>query len=45
MLIQIYFLLQGGRAIEDFIKYVSENASDKLKGYDRKGNVISKDEL
>ncbi|CAH2102160.1 unnamed protein product [Euphydryas editha] len=34
----------GGRAIEDFIKYVSENASNELKGWDRKGNV-KKDEL
>ncbi|CAH0727570.1 unnamed protein product, partial [Brenthis ino] len=35
----------GGRSIEDFLKFVSENASNQLKGYDRKGNVISKDEL
>lgn len=34
----------GGRAIEDFLKYVSENASNELKGWDRKGNV-KKDEL
>lgn len=36
----------GGRALEDFIKYVSEQASDELKGYDRKGNAKpSKEEL
>lgn len=35
----------SGRALEDFIKYISENASDELKGYDRKGNPKSKDEL
>ncbi|VVC95233.1 unnamed protein product [Leptidea sinapis] len=33
----------GGRALEDFLKYVSEQASSELKGWDRKGNV--KDEL
>ncbi|XP_034837673.1 protein disulfide-isomerase A3 [Maniola hyperantus] len=34
----------GGRAAEDFLKYVSENASSDLKGFDRKGNA-KKDEL
>ncbi|CAH2241080.1 jg13138 [Pararge aegeria aegeria] len=34
----------GGRAVEDFIKYVSENASSDLKGFDKKGNAL-KDEL
>jgi len=27
----------GGREIDDFVKYIAENASDELKGYDRKG--------
>ncbi|XP_068626211.1 protein disulfide-isomerase A3 [Battus philenor] len=34
----------GGRALEDFLKYVSEHASSELKGWDRKG-VAKKDEL
>ncbi|XP_028029914.1 protein disulfide-isomerase A3 [Bombyx mandarina] len=29
----------GGRALEDFIKYVSEQATSELKGWDRKGNA------
>jgi len=29
----------GGREIDDFIKYIAENASDELKGYDRKGKA------
>ncbi|XP_052738487.1 protein disulfide-isomerase A3 [Bicyclus anynana] len=33
----------GGRALEDFIKYVADNASSDLKGFDRKG--AKKDEL
>jgi len=27
----------GGRELSDFIKYIAENASDELKGYNRKG--------
>merc|ERR1712228_534888 len=27
----------GGRELDDFVKYIDENASDELKGYDRKG--------
>jgi len=34
---------EGGRELDDFVKYISEHATDKLTGYDRKGNV--KDEL
>merc|ERR1712002_1256493 len=30
---------QGGRELDDFVKYVAENASDELKGYDRKGKA------
>jgi len=28
---------QGGRELDDFIKYIAENASDELKGWSRKG--------
>jgi len=34
----------GGRELDDFIKYIAENASDELKGYTRKGKE-KKDEL
>ncbi|XP_014368740.2 protein disulfide-isomerase A3 [Papilio machaon] len=34
----------GGRSLEDFLKYVSEHASSELKGWDRKGTA-KKDEL
>ncbi|XP_049882601.1 protein disulfide-isomerase A3 [Pectinophora gossypiella] len=34
----------GGRALEDFIKYIAEHASTELKGWDRKGNA-KKEEL
>ncbi|CAG4954148.1 unnamed protein product [Colias eurytheme] len=34
----------GGRGIEDFLKYVAEQSSSELKGWDRKGNA-KKDEL
>ena len=27
----------GGRELDDFVKYIAENASDELKGYTRKG--------
>merc|ERR1711992_274934 len=27
----------GGRVLTDFVEYIAENASDELKGYDRKG--------
>jgi len=27
----------GGRELDDFVKYIAENASDELKGYSRKG--------
>lgn len=35
----------GGRAVDDFIKYIAQHSTDELKGYDRKGNPKSKDEL
>merc|ERR1712080_206905 len=28
---------QGGRELDDFIKYIAEHASDELKGWNRKG--------
>ncbi|XP_058460976.1 protein disulfide-isomerase A3 [Malaya genurostris] len=30
---------EGGREIDDFIKYIAKHASTELKGWDRKGNV------
>ena len=27
----------GGRELDDFVKYISEKATDELKGWDRKG--------
>jgi len=30
---------EGGRGVEDFIKYIAKHATSELKGYDRKGNV------
>jgi len=29
----------GGREVDDFVKYISKHASDELKGFDRKGNA------
>jgi len=29
----------GGRELDDFVKYIAENASDELKGYNRKGKA------
>lgn len=40
-----YLFLQGGRELNDFIKYISKEASEELKGYDRKGNSKQKTEL
>jgi len=28
---------EGGRELEDFIKYIAEHATNELKGYDRSG--------
>lgn len=30
---------QGGRELDDFIKYIAENASSELNQYDRKGKL------
>ena len=35
---------QGGREVNDFVKYIAENASEELKGYNRKGKA-KKEEL
>lgn len=32
---------EGGRELDDFIKYIAKHATDELKGYDRKGNAKS----
>ncbi|RZC41187.1 Thioredoxin domain containing protein [Asbolus verrucosus] len=29
---------EGGRELNDFVKYIAEHATSELKGYDRKGN-------
>ena len=33
------FCLQGGREVDDFVKYIAEHATSELKGYDRKGKA------
>lgn len=38
------FYLQGGRELNDFIKYISKHATDELKGYDRSGKAKSTSE-
>jgi len=35
----------GGRELNDFIKYIAKHATSELKNYDRSGNVKNKDEL
>ncbi|XP_055534818.1 protein disulfide-isomerase A3-like [Wyeomyia smithii] len=30
---------EGGREVEDFIKYIAQHSTKELKGWDRKGNV------
>lgn len=30
---------QGGREVDDFIKYLAREATDELSGYDRKGKA------
>lgn len=37
------YLFQGGRALEDFVKYIAEHATSELKSYDRKGNAKKED--
>jgi hypothetical protein len=36
---------QGGREVKDFIRYIAENSSDGLKGYDKAGKKKKKTEL
>lgn len=31
-------VMQSGREVEDFIKYLAKEATDELTGWDRKGN-------
>lgn len=33
------FFWQGGRELDDFIKYIAKEASGELKGWDRKGKA------
>lgn len=35
----------GGREMDDFVKYIAQHATSELKGFDRKGNPKSRDEL
>lgn len=35
---------EGGREVDDFIKYIAKHSSEELAGYDRKGNK-KKEEL
>jgi protein disulfide isomerase family A protein 3 len=37
-------LFQGGREVDDFIKYIAKHATNELKGWDRKGKP-KKEEL
>jgi len=30
---------EGGRELDDFVKYIAEHATDELAGFDRKGNA------
>jgi protein disulfide isomerase family A protein 3 len=32
-------LLQGGREVDDFVKYIAKHATSELKGWDRKGKT------
>lgn len=36
---------EGGRELNDFIKYLARESTDGLTGYDRKGKKIKKTEL
>ncbi|KYN06137.1 PREDICTED: protein disulfide-isomerase A3 [Cyphomyrmex costatus] len=31
---------EGGRELDDFIKYIAKQSTDELKGYDRKGKAV-----
>ncbi|XP_076178600.1 disulfide-isomerase A3 [Ptiloglossa arizonensis] len=32
---------EGGRVVDDFIKYIAKHATDELKGFDRKGKPVN----
>lgn len=34
---------EGGRELEDFIKYIAKHATSPLKGYDRSGKATSEE--
>nr|CAD7411882.1 unnamed protein product [Timema cristinae] len=36
---------EGGREVDDFIKYIAKHATNELKGWDRKGKPKKKEEL
>lgn len=36
---------EGGRQLNDFVQYIAQHSTKELKGFDRKGNPKSKDEL
>lgn len=36
---------EGGRQLDDFVKYIAKHATEELKGFNRKGEAKSKDEL
>lgn len=36
---------EGGRELEDFIKYIAKHSTSELQGYDRKGKEKQKIEL
>lgn len=35
----------GGRELDDFVKYISKHATKELKGWDRSGSEKKKEEL
>lgn len=46
MNVYVHNFLQGGRELDDFVKYIASKATNELKGYDRSGKAKSgKDEL
>ncbi len=36
---------EGGREVEDFIKYLAKESTEPLNGYDRSGKKLKKTEL
>lgn len=31
--------IQGGREVDDFVKYIAKHSTEELKGYDRSGKA------